>query len=696
MNGASIVCPQYDSDPDGRDPSAEAVTPEEAQEALTRILSSRTFSQAEKLAEFLEYVVIHAIRGDRSSLKETCIGIGLYNRSPGYDPKIDSLVRTQARRVRERLERYYREEGASDPVVISIPKGGYIATFHRRDAEEPLPETPPAAVSPIEETHPAPRRMWRLALLATCLTVIALASSWKFATKNKAPVVPSPQTTARILVLPFRGNLSNAEDHVYGHAMSDSVVASVAGINGLTVTTPPEPSAESPSTAEYDAAQAMKAGANYVITGQFDRQTENASASIKLLNVGSGEVIWSHRYTFPWSRLVRTEQEMSNAVASRLSRHMGESHSSLALHVPPSSPEAYREYLAGHHAALTARKTASAEAFNAGVTHLERSLALEPGNPETHAALAVLLVSQAMPWTRASKSYFEAAESHAMRALERAPRSSDALAVLARCSVLRRNLETAIDFATRAVESEPGNAEALSALAEVYTAVGFYEAALDAYLQASQKTFAAVEPLVFGSVLAARLGKIQVAESLIDSHVKADPDGIFDQIAQGLLAGAKGDLGTAERIHARVRDILMTRDVPESQKTIAYSFADVHLALAMAAQNKLDASRSIVRQMPLPTPRRLPHEILLLAAIGEKEKAIDAIEASFHYRNYRFLVTEPGLKPLRNEARFRKLLRKSWPEWTELQEAHGSRVVAKPPTLPAPADFLRAEGLSAN
>ena len=441
---------------------------------------------------------------------------------------------------------------------------------------------------------------------------------------------------------------------------------------------------------------AVKAQADYVITGQFERNAENASASIKLVQVGSGDVIWSNQYSFSWNRLVRTEQEMSSAVASRLSRHMGESHSSVALHVPPSSPEAYREYLAGHHAALTARKTASLEAFNAGVTHLERSLALEPGNPETHSALAGLLLFHTMPWTSASRSYLEAAETHAMRALERAPRSSDALAALARCSVLRRDFDAAVDFATRAVESEPGNAEALSALAEVYTAMGFYEAALDAYLQASQKTFAAIEPLVFGSVLAARLGKIQVAESLIDSHVKADPDNLLERVAHGLLTAAKGDFAAAERIHTGVRDTLIARNLPESQRTVVYSFADIHLALAMAARNNLEGARSIVRQMSSPVPRRLPHEILLLAAIGEKEKAIDAIEASIHYRNYRFLATEPGLKPLWNEARFRKLLRKTWPEWMALQEAHGSRVVAKPPTLPAPADFLRAEGLSDN
>ena len=38
-------------------------------------------------------------------------------------------MRVQARRLRTRLARYYREEGQTDEVVIELPKGGYVPTF---------------------------------------------------------------------------------------------------------------------------------------------------------------------------------------------------------------------------------------------------------------------------------------------------------------------------------------------------------------------------------------------------------------------------------------------------------------------------------------------------------------------------------------------------------------------------------------
>ena len=40
----------------------------------------------------------------------------------------------QARRLRARLVRYYREEGGADAMVIELPKGGYTPVFKNREA----------------------------------------------------------------------------------------------------------------------------------------------------------------------------------------------------------------------------------------------------------------------------------------------------------------------------------------------------------------------------------------------------------------------------------------------------------------------------------------------------------------------------------------------------------------------------------
>ena len=71
-------------------------------------------------------------RGDQ--LKEYVIGVQVFDKGASFDPRADPIVRVQARRLRARLARYYREEGAENPVVLDLPKGGYAPVFKLRDA----------------------------------------------------------------------------------------------------------------------------------------------------------------------------------------------------------------------------------------------------------------------------------------------------------------------------------------------------------------------------------------------------------------------------------------------------------------------------------------------------------------------------------------------------------------------------------
>jgi len=70
-------------------------------------------------------------RGDQ--LKEYVIGVQVFGKDTSFDPRADPIVRVQARRLRARLVRYYREEGGGDALVIELPKGGYAPTFKARD-----------------------------------------------------------------------------------------------------------------------------------------------------------------------------------------------------------------------------------------------------------------------------------------------------------------------------------------------------------------------------------------------------------------------------------------------------------------------------------------------------------------------------------------------------------------------------------
>src|SRR4029450_6496326 len=110
-------------------------------DALEKILSSPGFARNERLSNFLRFIVERELEGNGVELKESLLGIEVFDRKPGYDPRQDSVVRTEAAKLRDRLSKYYAGDGAADPVVIELPKGGYTPVF--RQAERTIEKAAP-------------------------------------------------------------------------------------------------------------------------------------------------------------------------------------------------------------------------------------------------------------------------------------------------------------------------------------------------------------------------------------------------------------------------------------------------------------------------------------------------------------------------------------------------------------------------
>jgi hypothetical protein len=101
--------------------------------AVERIRSSSTMSGCNRLVQLLRFVVGATLKGEAIYLKETTIGVAVFGRSPDYDPKVDTIVRSQAWRLRAKLKKYYTSEGREDSVIIDLPLGHYVPVFSLRE-----------------------------------------------------------------------------------------------------------------------------------------------------------------------------------------------------------------------------------------------------------------------------------------------------------------------------------------------------------------------------------------------------------------------------------------------------------------------------------------------------------------------------------------------------------------------------------
>src|SRR5215831_6945985 len=93
-------------------------SPEVVRDYVNKISKSAGFRKSDRLKRFLSFTVERVLSGETGDLKEYALALDVFDRNPSYDPKVDAVVRVEARRLRQRLERYYAIEGARDSVRI--------------------------------------------------------------------------------------------------------------------------------------------------------------------------------------------------------------------------------------------------------------------------------------------------------------------------------------------------------------------------------------------------------------------------------------------------------------------------------------------------------------------------------------------------------------------------------------------------
>ncbi len=110
-----------------------AIEPGEERTELGALLSSDTFAKSPNLAKLLSYVCDKYFQGDLDGLKEYNIGVEALGRPPDFDPTTNSIVRVEAHRLRDKLKKFYENEGKNHALMITLQAGRYAPQFVRRE-----------------------------------------------------------------------------------------------------------------------------------------------------------------------------------------------------------------------------------------------------------------------------------------------------------------------------------------------------------------------------------------------------------------------------------------------------------------------------------------------------------------------------------------------------------------------------------
>ena len=144
---------------------------------IERLANSHALHSSESLCKLLRYLAKHALDHPGSPIKEYQIATEVFGRSGDFDPQVDSMVRVQAGRLRQKLAEYYNSDGAEDPLVVELPKGTYVLSFHHKAATTARPHSGSAAENDGEVQRPRQGyRNWVIVALSMAVLLAACAA----------------------------------------------------------------------------------------------------------------------------------------------------------------------------------------------------------------------------------------------------------------------------------------------------------------------------------------------------------------------------------------------------------------------------------------------------------------------------------------------------------------------------------------
>jgi TolB-like protein len=298
-------------------------TSDDVRHQLGRLLASSVFANAGRMSRFLRFVVEQSLAGEGERLKEYVIGVEVFDRDASYDPRLDSIVRVEAARLRSKLAEYYAGEGCNDAVVLSLPKGGYapIAAFEARPSPpNGAPATNGAAANGVapaplaarpggEAAHATRSARWPWALGALLVAGAAALVAWVPST------APAPEL--RLAVLPFSTDAADPSGITLAQRLTEGVTAELVRLGRFSVV------ARSAARAEHTTARrprdvAAALEADVLIQARIRADADRMRIETYAVSGGLEEKLWVESFAGTPADTDSLEREIAAAIVSAL------------------------------------------------------------------------------------------------------------------------------------------------------------------------------------------------------------------------------------------------------------------------------------------------------------------------------------------------------------------------------------------
>jgi TolB-like protein len=408
-------------------------TAEVVRRAVDKVASSALFADSQRMARFLRFAVEETLQGNGCRLKEIVIGVEVFDRGADYDPRLDPIVRVEARRLRAKLLAYYEGEGKDDDLVIEFPKGTYQPVFRARAAAA---EEPP----------------------------------------------PTPPAVATIAILPFANLDPEPDQQYFSDGLTEELIHALTRIPELRVMAW---NTASHFRADQDIASVRtRLGVAYVLRGAVRRTGQRVRVTAQLIDTQTGEYLWSETYNREILDVFTIQEQIASVIVNALQLRLGDSAQGPSAR-PQRSLECYNLCLRGRfhandrtpdglrrsaicfqqavavdgssalaYAGLADTYTMLADygfvkpcdAMEIARSAAEKAIAFDPNSAEAHTSLAWIRSHYDWRWAEAGRLYRRAIELNPGYATARHWYATDYLAMLGRFDEASPEIQIAIDL----------------------------------------------------------------------------------------------------------------------------------------------------------------------------------------------------------------------------------------------------------